>query len=152
MGTLQHIHTTRGSHFSDISNSDEHPCGLAPSMSLLHVAFAAKSVELLRKCPTLTGPKSTEEWNQDHGNGLITVENALPKRGRGASGKADNFFNNGYFFMPQLQKMARGELPLPIPKTGPAPSHATVRRREGERAGADGAIATGFRKLPESML
>jgi hypothetical protein len=75
---------------------------------------------------TLTGQELIEEWNQDHGNGLITVENALPKKGRGGSGRADNFFNNGCFLMPQLQKMARGELQLPIPNTGPDGADACI--------------------------
>ncbi len=57
----------------------EHPCGSAPWMSAIHVAFAAKSVELLRECPTLTEPElieewnkdHAEEWNKDHANGLL---------------------------------------------------------------------------------
>ncbi len=104
-------------------------------MPPIHVAFAAKSVALLRKRPTLIGPESIAEWNKDHANGL-------PKKGRGASGRADNLFNSGYFLMPQLQRMARGELPLPISKKEPDSADATVRRREGARAGADGADAT----------
>jgi hypothetical protein len=86
-------------------------------MSPLHITFAAKSVQLLRKCPTLTGEELIELWNQDHEDGWITVETACPGRGHWSSGKADNFFNNGYFLMLQLHKMARGELPLSIPNT-----------------------------------
>jgi hypothetical protein len=54
----------------------EHPDKSAPLMSPLHVAFATKSVELLRKRPTLTGPELIELWNQEHENGSITVETA----------------------------------------------------------------------------
>jgi hypothetical protein len=77
--------------------------------------------------------------DQDHENGLITVEIARPGRGHRASGKACHFFDNGYFKMNQLHMMARWELPLPLPNTG---ADGTVRRREGARAGADGADGT----------
>ncbi len=84
-------------------------------MSPIHVAFAAKSVVLLRKRPTLIGPELIAEWNKDHAEEWNKDHaNVLSKKGRGASGRADNFFNNGYFLMPQLQRMARGQLPLPI--------------------------------------
>ncbi len=51
--------------------------------------------------------------------------------------------------MPQLHKMARGELPLPIPNTGAAAgadgADATVRRREGVRSWRTGRRAGGVR-------
>ncbi len=125
----------------------EFPDGSAPFMSSLHVAFAAKSVELLRKRNTLTGTQLIELWNEDLQNDSITVESAPPGRGHKATGKADTFFNNGYFKMPQLHKMARGELPLPIPNTGAASgadgAHANVRRREGARGQARAPAAAG---------
>ncbi len=71
----------------------------------LHVMFASKSVELLRKRPTLTGPELIELWIQDYGNSLITVETVRPGRGHQASGKADHFFDNSYFKMTQLHMM-----------------------------------------------
>ena len=110
----------------------ELPDGSKPLMSPIHVAFAASSVALLRRNPTMIGPELIAEWNKDHAEkwNQDHANNSLPKRGRGASGRADNFFNNGYFLMPQLQGMARGELPLPI---------SNVRQREGPRTGADGA-------------
>ncbi len=88
--------------------------GSPPLMSPLHVTFAAKSVDRLRKRPTLTGPESTELWKQDDENGLITVEIARPGRGHRASGKACHFFDNGYFKMNELHIMTRGEVPLPL--------------------------------------
>jgi hypothetical protein len=122
----------------------EHPDGSAPSMSPLHVAFAANSVELLQKNPKMIGPDLIVHWNRDHAAKWINAHaNSLPHKGRGASGRADNFFVNGYFVMPHLQRMARGELPLPIPNTGP--DGANVRQREQPRTGADGADATAAR-------
>jgi hypothetical protein len=90
----------------------ELPGGSKPLMSPIHVAFAANSVALLRQNPTLIGPELIAQWNKDHSEEWNNdhANNSLPKRGRGASGRADNFFNNGYFLMPQLQGMARGEL------------------------------------------
>jgi hypothetical protein len=57
-------------------------------MSPLHVAFAAKSVELLCKRPTLTGPELIELWNQEYEKGSITVETTRHGRGHRASKKA----------------------------------------------------------------
>jgi hypothetical protein len=66
---------------------------------------------------------------------LLKLESASPGIGHKAMGKADNFFNYGYFKMPQLHKMARGELQRPISNTGAAAgadsADANVRRREG---------------------
>jgi hypothetical protein len=131
-----HSHAKKKPKFSYFELSS----GSAPLMSPIHVAFAQESVALLRENPGLIGPEliaqwntyHAKEWNKDHAN-------RLPKRGRCASGRADNFFNNGYFVMPQLQKMARGELPLPIANT--ESDGANVRQRERARAGADGADA-----------
>ncbi len=71
---------------------------------------------------------------------LLKLESASPGIGHKATGKADNFFNYGYFKMPQLHKMARGELQLPISNTGAAAgadsADANVRRREGGGAGS----------------
>ena len=113
----------------------ELPGGSKPLMSPIHVAFAANSVALLRRHPTMIGPELIAHWNQNHSEEWSTghANNSLPKRGRGPSGRADHFFNNGYFLMPQLQGMARGDLPLPISNT--RPDGADVRRQAGPRTG-----------------
>ncbi len=92
-------------------------------MSPLHVAtvaFATKSVEELRKRKTLTGTQFKELWNQELSDVSRTAGSARHGQGHKATVKAGHFFNNGYFLMPQLHKMARGESPLPIPNTGAA--------------------------------
>jgi len=54
----------------------EHLDGSAPLMLPLHVAFAAKSVELLRKHEDLSGPQLIMLWNQENANGSITDDTA----------------------------------------------------------------------------
>ncbi len=86
-------------------------------MSPLHVAtvaFATKSVERLRKRKTLTGTQFKELWNQELLDVSRFAESARHGQGHNAMGKAGHCFNNDYFLMPQLHKMDRGELPLPI--------------------------------------
>ena len=61
----------------------ENPDGSAPLMSPLHVAFAEKSVELLRKRRTLTGPQLIELWNEEHGQ-----EVGVGRRGGAGGGRA----------------------------------------------------------------
>ena len=64
----------------------ENPDGSAPLMSPLHVAFAEKSVELLRKRHTLTGPQLIELWNEEHEKGSIHVATAGQEGGRQGRG------------------------------------------------------------------
>jgi hypothetical protein len=90
----------------------ELPGGSAPLMSPIHVAFAAKSVALLRKQPGMIGPELIAEWNKDHAEEWNKDHaNSLPKKGRGASGKADNFFNNGHLRMP-IRRVHLGPLAI----------------------------------------
>jgi hypothetical protein len=107
----------------------------------------SESVDLHHKRNTLTGTQLIELWKQDLEKGSITVESARHGRGHKATGRADHFFNNGYFQVPQLHKVARGELPLPIPNTGPAAgadgADANVRRREGGRGQSPAPAAAG---------
>ncbi len=54
-------------------------------------------------------------WNRDLQDVSSTAASARHRKGQKATGRADHFFNSGYFVVPQLHAMACGELPLPIP-------------------------------------
>lgn len=121
----------------------EHPGRIPPEMSPLHVAFAERSVELLRRRPKSFASDLILHWNLLWEKGEIPVPIPRSCKGHQASGRADNFFVNGYFKMGQLHLMARGELPLPIPNNADDGADAdadgagaTVHRREEARAGA----------------
>ncbi len=79
-----------------------HADGSAPIMSNLHVAFATKSVELLRERKTLTGKQLIEMWNRE----LQDVSSVLlPAPVMERPERHGDFFNNCFFVMPQLHPM-----------------------------------------------
>ena len=88
--------------------------GKPPEMTLLHVQFAQMSVDLLREDPALTSNNLIARFNDS----AFSKEAKCPTRGQRSSGKANNFFCNGYFRMDELREIATGALPLPVPLEG----------------------------------
>ena len=96
--------------------------GSAPIMAPIHVAFITECKKFFTKqCRELMRqpnmPDLINMWNDNHAH-LWEGSNAHPQGGQRGSGRADNFFVNGYIKMEALRRIARGELPLPIVAAG----------------------------------
>jgi hypothetical protein len=67
--------------------------GKPPEMSLLHVHFARFCVDLLKEKPDLTQSALIAHFNASE----YSRKDLYPMRGQKSSGRANNFFCNGYF-------------------------------------------------------
>ena len=141
--------------------------GSAPEMAPIHVEFVKTSVERMKSSTTrLTMVTLIAEWNERHSQ-------EWRDSGPG-SGKATNFFNNGYFTMQHLRLICQDKLPLPVvaaeyaPGAGrrrsPSPPPASCgddacHRRRPPAAGAGGgrrkpapAAGAGFERPAQGLV
>ncbi len=88
----------------------------SPPMAKIHVAFAHECVKRLQAQPNLTMQPLISAWNTAIPSDIIDSLHSYPVRwrGQGASGRASNFFNNGYFRIAELLDTAQGTLQLPV--------------------------------------
>ncbi len=91
----------------------KHEDGRPSEVSLLHVDFARISVEYLRRKPEaimkdLIAHFNASESSRRHCEAAVT-------RGNRGTGRADRFFNNGYFKMQDLKHIFYRRAPLLIP-------------------------------------
>jgi hypothetical protein len=82
-------------------------------MLLIHVNFAQACVGWLKVNPALTGNDLIARFNASEHSRPEQYAREL-NRGQNSTGKADNFFTNGYFLIQHLKAMAKGTLPLPV--------------------------------------
>jgi hypothetical protein len=119
-----------------ITRSDGRP----PEMSQIHVNFAQLSVDFIRRDQDCSQRKLVDHFNSSQ---YTTHEYARVASGIPRSNKADNFFNNGYFKMEDLKKIASGVLVMPIPLLIDLDGREYSRYEEDGDAGDDTAAAAG---------
>jgi hypothetical protein len=126
----------RNSHGGTKYNAEQQTNVLQP----LHVAFAHFAVNRLRLHRQQTQTQLINAWNSTHAPTWVTLlDTVMPQTYKRASGKADNFFNNGIFKILDLQAMAWGTLPLPVPQDNlPDKIYRAI-----QRSGSEGALHYG---------
>ena len=115
--------------------------GQPPEMSQIHVDFARLSSTYITSNPLNAQQKILiENFNS---SSHATQRYARVATGTPGSGKADNFFNNGYFKMEDLKKIASGMHPMPIALKMDQDGREYSRYEEDGDAGDDTAAAAG---------
>ena len=115
--------------------------GQPPEMSQIHVDFARLSSTYITSNPLNAQQKILiENFNS---SSHATQRYPRVATGTPGSGKADNFFNNGYFKMEDLKKIASGMHPMPIPLKMDQDGREYSRYEEDGDAGDDTAAAAG---------
>ena len=93
-------------------NDDGSPC----EMREIHARFIEKNVAQLTVAPFLSCRELIADWNKSSAISFRgrSRQSTGGRSGTMPSGRADNFFVNGYVSMADLVKMVGGELPLPV--------------------------------------